>query len=537
VAVWLVTNTFTLLEFFQNSPELKLPVAQQIEYLAYTSYINWAAGLLLMVILIAPPFHTVRQRIWPGWLVGGGFIFMLAMASWPDSRALPLGVVLSALIGVGSVVSMNWIGNRISVIQYPFTWALGNLVGLIVVLAGISLKAPLEHGFNLRGLFFLFLVMVLFAALPMFLATKPRRLWLVPSCVLLSLIIMVLWFVTPLRHVNGRDSLPNVILISVDTLRRDHLGIYGNEIVKTPHIDSLGERCVVFDQAVTSIPVTYPSHLTMLTGKHPGNHGVLWNGPMGFRSEVDFLPKVLRKSGYKTAAFVGGFTLQRNCCSLDEFFEVYDDYLGQYETMPNLYLDHIVLQLLNPFLKIVDKAFSSSTDDKPAEHVISAASEWLEANADGPFFLFVHLFDPHGPYAPPAPYVKMYDSDYQGNTDGDWYGMSSEERERIIANPREQDHLTALYKGEITYTDAQIGNFLTIVDQLELWDNTLVIVTADHGESLTEHDYYFDHTYDLYDPSLRIPLIFRFPDGVEHSRRRIDHTVQLVDLFPSDFAM
>jgi len=539
VAGLLVGNTFGLLEFFGkssglfgNPSGLKLPLAQQLQFLAFCSYINWAVGLLVAIVLRLPFFQAVRQRFWSGWLVGGTFVFIFALESAFVDLPLLTALCGATLFAVFSVRVAGWIDTRIPAIQNPSLWAAGNLLGLVILLTQISLTAPLDHGFNLVGFFLLLPVVVLLVTLGILLTAKPMRRWVVPLFVLPFVIIGAVWFTAPSSHADIVVGVPNVVLISVDTLRQDHLGVYGNEEIKTPHIDSLAARSVVFDNAFTPIPLTNPSHSTMLTGLYPGNHGVVTNRPTSFSDNVRPLPVILNEQEYSTAAFVGGLALDHSTSRVGTFFEVYDDYLGQYPTMQNLYLHNHVPRFLNRLLKIVGHDYSLSRYDKRAKHVIAAASQWLEANTNRPFFLFIHLYDPHGPYEPIAPFDTMYDPGYRGNVDGNFYRKSSREMDEIIADSEEVDHLKALYKGEVSYTDEQIGKFLEVLENLELWDNTLVVFTADHGESLTEHGYYFNHSGKLYNPSLSIPLMIHFPNDLGRSLR-FQYTAELTDLFPT----
>ena len=539
VAGLLVGNTFGLLEFFGkssglfgNPSGLKLPLAQQLQYLAFCSYINWSVGLLVAIGLRLPFFQAVRQRFWPGWLVGGTFVFIFALEAAFVDLPLLMGLLGVTLFAIFSVRVASWIDTRIPTIHNPLLWAVGNLLGLVILLTWISVTAPLDHGFNPAGFFLLLPAVMLLVTLGILLTAKPMRRWAAPVFVFPFVIMGTVWFSAPSSHADIVAGVPNVVLISVDTLRQDHLGVYGNEEIKTPHIDSLAARSVVFDNAFSPIPLTNPSHSTMLTGLYPGNHGVVTNRPTRFFDNVRSLPVILNEQGYRTAAFVGGFALDHSTSRVGTIFEVYDDYLGPYPTMQNLYLHSHVLRFLNRLLKIVDQNFSLSRYDKPAKYVISAASEWLETNANRPFFLFIHLYDPHLPYEPIAPFDTVYDPDYSGTVDGDIYGKSSRELEGIIADSEEVDHLKALYKGEVSYTDEQIGTFLEVLGRLDLWDDTVIVFTADHGESLTEHGYYFNHSVKLYNPSLSIPLMIHFPNDLGLSSR-VQFTTELTDLFPT----
>ena len=158
--------------------------------------------------------------------------------------------------------------------------------------------------------------------------------------------------------------------------------------------------------------------------------------------------------------------------------------------------------------------------------------EWLRLNSLSRFFLWIHFYDPHGNYEPPPPFDRMYDPDYSGTASGKWYGITMEERERLIQDPRELEHIKALYAGEVSYVDQKIGELLSQMDRLDLMEQTLIVLTSDHGESLTEHDYFFDHSVCLYDPSLKVPLIFRFPNG-NGAGKRVPNLAGLTDILPT----
>jgi len=164
------------------------------------------------------------------------------------------------------------------------------------------------------------------------------------------------------------------------------------------------------------------------------------------------------------------------------------------------------------------------------------ALAWMAHHRDRPFFMLVHYFDAHGPHMAPPPYDRLHDPDYTGDRTVLEYFQSPEVRQRIIANPRQVQYIKAQYDGEISYVDAEVGRVLDELRALGLSDNTLVIFTADHGESLTEHDFYFDHGEYLYETCVRVPLLMRFPDR-RYAGRRQPGQVRLVDLAPTILAV
>lgn len=281
-------------------------------------------------------------------------------------------------------------------------------------------------------------------------------------------------------HILGRLALPaekgvvNLLIITIDTLRADHVGIYGYEKIKTPHIDSLGKNGVLFDQAFCHVPLTLPSHCSLFTGTLPLFHGVRDNGYRLPSFNVT-LAEILKKEGFKTAAFVGAFPLDSRF-GLNKGFDVYDDLYGSRNVVRDL-----------------------SFIERKAEEVNKKVSEWLDQNQNSRFFVWVHYFDPHAPYEPPSPFNHQYAG---------------------------QD-----YDGEIAYTDHAVGNLMEKFNQLKLTEKTLIIITSDHGEGLGEHNE-MTHGIFIYDSTLRVPLIFYnprlFPEG-----RIVRDQVGIIDIMPT----
>ncbi|MCX7591406.1 MAG: sulfatase-like hydrolase/transferase [Kiritimatiellae bacterium] len=251
----------------------------------------------------------------------------------------------------------------------------------------------------------------------------------------------------------GRGSRPSVLLLTLDTTRSDRLGCYGYLAAETPALDALAAQGIRFTEAYCHAPLTLPSHATILTGLLPPEHGLHDNGRGRLSENVPTLAKILKKSGYATAAFLASFVLDRQF-GLDQGFDVYDDRM------------------------------TPTTDSGPMERenradvVAERALAWLaKQNRSRPFFCWVHFFDPHAPYEPPEPYRSRH------------------------ADP---------YDGEIAFMDAQISKILHLLETRNLLHNTLVIAVGDHGESFGEHGE-FGHGNFLYDTTMRVPLIVSLP--------------------------
>ena len=288
------------------------------------------------------------------------------------------------------------------------------------------------------------------------------------------------------------DSPPNLVLITVDTLRADHLSCYGYHLATSPNIDQLASEGVRFERAYSPIPLTGPSHISLFTSRFPQEHGARINGvAVAEDSKWLFLPQILRKFGYRNAAFVSAWTLTDRLTQLGQWFDTYDQDLTR---------SHQV--------------FHSS---RFAEDVTPPAIEWLRGNRHRPFFLWVHYFDPHSPYHPREEFASPKRNGHPGNS-ADW--ADKEAQERINK-----------YDSEVGYVDHHIGKLLAELDDLELRDSTIVALTADHGESLGEHGY-VGHGRRLFKGIVHIPLILRYP-GTIPAGRVIPQAASLLDLTPT----
>jgi arylsulfatase A-like enzyme len=308
----------------------------------------------------------------------------------------------------------------------------------------------------------------------------------------------------------ARADAPNVVIISVDTLRRDRLGAYGHAI-HTPAIDRLAREGATFEQAIAEAPITEPSHLAMLTGIAPYRSGVVANGTvLGDRPAL--LWRALSAQGYETAGFVSGFPMHGKY-GWGQSTQVWDDDFGAVAGLQSLSL----VKLWNQ-VAIKEHALR----ERPADLVLARALPWLRSRSDRPYFAFIHFYDVHGPYDPhgglgPAP------------TDGaplklPFYWPARDRQVTDVA------WLEAAYDKEVEHVDDAVAQIMQALGPS--LDHTVLILTADHGESFTEHGYLFDHGDNLYDPSLRVPLIVRFPGAVTPGLR-VGCQVGGVDVVPT----
>ena len=282
--------------------------------------------------------------------------------------------------------------------------------------------------------------------------------------------------IAPFQAARTPASRTPVILITIDTLRADRLTCYGYTKGKTANIDSLAADGVLFENVYAQTPITLPSHATILTGTYPMYHKV--QDVVGrLRDGVPTLAETLKQNGYATGAFVGSTVLSARW-RLNRGFDVYDDRFTVQEGLRQVDFDRL---------------------ERRAEDVIAPALEWLEASSRQPFFLWVHLFDPHDPYTPPPPF-------------------SEEFRDRP-------------YDGEIAYVDASLAKLFEKLKGLGLYDRSLIVLMSDHGESLGEHQE-MHHGYFIYDATLKVPLILKFP-GSRFRGARLTNNVRCVDVAPT----
>lgn len=275
---------------------------------------------------------------------------------------------------------------------------------------------------------------------------------------------------------SAAEKKPNVLLITLDTLRADYLSCNGAKNVETPHLDRLAKDGANFTRARTSAPLTLPAHASIMTGNYPPVHGVRDNGAFRLPEEQLTLAEILQGQGYETAAFIGAFVLDRQF-GLAQGFGNYEE--GSWDSGGGV---------------------NSLAAERRGGTVYDDFSTWLENRAEKkPFFAWVHLYDPHAPHDPPEPFRKKY-------TD----------------NP---------YAGEVAYTDAVVGMIVEDIEARELLDSTLIAVVGDHGEGLGEHGER-THSLLIYNSTIHVPMLLHFPGHIP-SGKKIDHLTRAIDLAPT----
>lgn len=286
----------------------------------------------------------------------------------------------------------------------------------------------------------------------------------------------------------------SVVLVTLDTLRRDHVGAYAS-IAKTPVLDKLAREGVLFEDAITPTPETAPSHASMLTGRHPVEHKVIANG-IPLKNGFLTVTEQLAISGFRTGAFVSSFAAGSST-GFDQGFQVYDDEFSPLvRGVGRARVARLALPLL---LRFGNPAAFPWLLERKAPDTIAHAVSWVGSGA-GPFFLWVHLFEPHAPYEARGGSVPTIDA------------AAVDHRAILAQEPgyaytaAEERALRDLYRQEVEYTDEQVGALLEGLRSTVGLDNVLILVVADHGESLGEHGIKFNH-HGLYDEVLRVPLI------------------------------
>jgi arylsulfatase A-like enzyme len=298
----------------------------------------------------------------------------------------------------------------------------------------------------------------------------------------------------------------NAILITIDTLRADHLGSYGYSKKTDPEIRRHFAEGLRFREALVHTPITRPSHASMLTGMHPAVLGLRVNHqPVDHR--LPFLPEILRREGYQTGAVVSGWPLVGPDTGLQRGFDEYSDAFSPLLKANLALADHTLLIVLSKLrlIETVSRKASATSDD---------AIDWLRRVHEHPFFLWVHYYDPHHLYEPPPEFsLRMGRAPEAPRNSRQYFSRVSSGEKEI--DPEERSQATALYDGEILFTDSQIGRLLDAVAELGLDARTVVLLTADHGETLHERveseGMALTHGWWINQRDVRVPFLLRGP--------------------------
>jgi arylsulfatase A-like enzyme/Flp pilus assembly protein TadD len=309
-----------------------------------------------------------------------------------------------------------------------------------------------------------------------------NRQWLLFGAAGMALLILAYVLLRPViatRLLLRKLPRCNVILLTLDTLRADHLSCYSPDHVQTPNLDSLAAAGTLFETCISQTPLTLPAHTTILSGTYPLYHQVRDNGGFLVPDKLELIGETLQRQRFATAGFIAAYVLHSKW-GINQGFDFFADNfdLAKYNSI------------------------SLGKVQKRADEVLGEAEAWLRKNNGKRFFSWIHLYDPHTPYEAPSPFRELY-----------------------------ADHP---YRGEVAYLDAELGKFFAFLKAENLWDNTIIVVTGDHGESFGEHREQ-GHGYFIYESTVRVPLIIRAPSPFPV--KRVERIVEHVDIVPTILAM
>lgn len=298
---------------------------------------------------------------------------------------------------------------------------------------------------------------------------------------------------------------PNIVLITIDTLRADHLGCYGFYRDTTPRIDAFAKDALVFEQAYATMATTLPSHASMLTSRYPLEHGITANlmhggKPFGWAGGMLSFAQVASDAGYATAGFVSAAPLKAPS-GIGSGFQTWNE---------------------------------PKEAERKAGETLKEALPWIEAQSKEPFFLWIHFYDPHWPHRAPEPFSDMFDGLDDTAKKEAWIAERGiPERATRSNGKKDTETRWALdnYCAEVRYADDQFGRVIDALKAKGLYDNSVVVVTADHGEGLNQHDWTAHGL--VWDEQLRVPLLMRFPAAAQVAPGRTDKLVSLIDMMPT----
>jgi len=300
----------------------------------------------------------------------------------------------------------------------------------------------------------------------------------------------------------GRGRPANVILISIDTLRADHLGCYGYRVATSPAIDRFAGEAVLFETAVAQAPSTEPSHASIFTSLLPSHHGAYFSMKAPLHPDNVTMAEILRGQGLATKSVNDGAQVQAKW-GFDQGFD-------EYTTLPGPPTEY--------------------TFRRTVEHAVA----WLEAHGDERFFLFLHTYEPHHPYTPGQRFYELVGHTNESDLPAEISKQLLEELNRRFdtLTAAEKRHIVAAYDAEIRSMDEAFGRLVAELERLGLYESTLIVFTSDHGEELGERDRMGWHSHALFDEQLLVPLIVRLPGG-RHAGRRVATQVRSIDILPT----
>ena len=488
----------------RRMPVLPLPLASSISFSLLSATINLyslagsGAGRVRDLRILRLARRVADQLDWN---------LIASLPAWVHVERSLHSVADAALLFVSAAAASFCVLLPIAIVAGFATRRLkqGEAVSAIVAMAALGLAAGGVLSPAMTAAVCIATALVVFAALA---RLDPSRQWLSRTAMAGIAIGLTACAIAPFaagkserqRHIAPRGA-PNILLISIDSLRADHLHSYGYARNTSPNIDALAADGAVFETVISPTSWTLPAHMTLLTALAPEQHGVITNR-LRLDRAIDTLPMRLQRSGYATAGFVSATYLD-GIYGFSRGFDEYDDYT---------------------LLRVAgEKSRAAVTSQQVAQRAI----DFLHQRAGGkePFFLFLHFFDVHYNYNPPPPFARLFDRGYAGRATGDVDSI------HLGMADRDLNHVVALYDGEIAWVDSNIGKILAALHALGADDNTIVAITADHGEEFLEHGQ-AAHYKTLYDEVLRVPLVIRYPGHIAPGRR-LQGQVRLMDVAPT----
>ncbi len=317
--------------------------------------------------------------------------------------------------------------------------------------------------------------------------------------------------VSPVEPVSKELARPNILLITVDTLRADAVGAYGNPRAKTPNMDSLAQDGTLFSLDMTVVPQTNPTHASILTGVFPSRHGIFHHMASMLSDSVKPLAEIMSEAGYTTTGHYSWISFDPQYSGLERGFATYErhtvDRSWPADRKPDFYEEYL---------------------DSKADVTTDGVLAWLERSGKDPFFMWIHYNDAHWPYEPPSPFDTMFDG-CQSCMDGSIQSIIRV-TEGYQATSVETAHLRGLYDGEVAFVDQQLGRLFGWLRDRGLLDRTVVVLTADHGEGFGEKGLW-SHQEVMYNTALRVPLLIRYPGGVP--KAVVGAPASAVDILPT----
>ena len=297
----------------------------------------------------------------------------------------------------------------------------------------------------------------------------------------------------------------NVILVSIDTLRQDHVGAYGYQRDTTPNIDSFAADSVRFEHAISMAPSTLPSHASIFTSMIPEHHRAFRSTERPLPDDAVTMAEILFQAGYRTGAYTAGAQMHQKY-NVDQGFDIYESFEQE--------MTHA-----SRFSDIVEKG-----------------KRFLDEHGDEQFFLFLHTYEVHTPYTPPPEYLEMFDPGYDGDLGEEitlqYLRSVFENPVRLRVSEKDRRHIVAAYDGEIRNMDAAFGDLIADLRERQLYDKTLIVFTSDHGEEFGERGRHGWHSWTLYDALLTVPLLIKLPES-RYRGRIVGEVARGIDVLPT----